>query len=173
MVVAKAKKSSEKKKSDAKADKVKLDSQKKTPVKKVKKTKPRRIVQRDWYLFDCSKEPLGRAATKIASLLIGKNRLDFKPYLDQGDYVVVINAAKVFLTGKKMEQKVYFHHTGFPGAIKCRSFKDLLQRKPEWLVFQAVKGMLPKNHLGMRMIRRLKVYRDENHPYSDKVKVFN
>lgn len=108
-------------------------------------------------------------ATQIAALLIGKNKIDFKPYLDQGNYVVAINAAKVFLTGKKMDQKVYFHHTGYPGAIRSRSFKELLNAKPEWLVFQAVKGMLPKNHLGMRMIRRLKVFRDEKHPYTDRL----
>ena len=162
--IAKTEKTNVSKKPLIKGGQFKANLKKKSRVKKVRSKK---AVSRAWHLIDCSQKPLGRTATEIATLLIGKNKPDFKSYLDQGDYVVAINAAKVFLTGKKMDQKVYFHHTGFPGAIRSRTFRELLNTKPEWIVFEAVKGMLPKNHLGMRMIRRLKIFRDEKHPYID------
>ena len=151
----------------------------KTPVLKPKikasKSKPvkRKLIQRDWYLFDCKKEPLGRMATKIATVLRGKHKVCYAPYLDCGDFAVVINAENVFLTGKKKtSQKLYYHHTGYPGAIRVKSFTEILKRNPEWLVEKAVRGMLPSNNLRARMLKRLKVYRKEEYPAQNKVKEF-
>lgn len=167
-----AKKEEKKKESKAKKTIVKKDSKVKDvkKAKRIKKAKPKKIIQRDYYLFDCSKEPLGRMATKVATTLIGKNKVIFTPHLDQGDYAVVINAEKIILTGKKADQKVYYHHTGYPGAIKMQTFRERLQKNPERIVYAAVSGMLPKNSLGERMIKRLKIFRGSEHPFGDKIK---
>ncbi|RMG73045.1 MAG: 50S ribosomal protein L13 [Nitrospirae bacterium] len=122
-------------------------------------------VERKWYVVDASGKVLGRMASQIASYLRGKHKPQFTPNVDTGDFIVVINAEKVKLTGKKMEQKVYYHHTGYPGGLKAETARKRLQRKPEQVVMDAVKGMLPKNRLGRKMLKKLKVYRGSEHPH--------
>ncbi|MFC1686366.1 50S ribosomal protein L13 [Patescibacteria group bacterium] len=143
---------------------------KKKVVKKVKK--PKKVLQREWYLFDCSKKPLGRISTRIAKILMGKHKVSYAPYLDQGDFVIVINADKVYLTGKKMDQKVYRHHTGYPQGLREKSFRDVLKENPKDIVYKSVKGMLPNNSLRIRMLKRLKIYTSAKHPHKNKVKEF-
>lgn len=118
-----------------------------------------------WYLVNAEGKVLGRLASKLASLLRGKNKPTYTPHLDTGDFVVVINAEKVVLTGKKMKDKIYYHHTGYPGGIKSISAEKLMAKKPTELIRIAVKGMLPKNSLGRKMFRKLKVYAGPNHPH--------
>ncbi len=122
-------------------------------------------VQRNWYLVDAEGKVLGRLASQLARVLRGKNKPIYTPHVDTGDFVVVINADKVQLTAKKMEQKVYYWHTGYPGSLKSINAKTLLTRKPEMILKKAVKGMLPKNPLGRKMFRKLKVYAGPNHPH--------
>ena len=122
-------------------------------------------VQPKWYLVDAEGQVLGRLATRVATLLRGKHREEFTPFLDFGDHVIVINAAKVRLTGKKLDQKVYRHHTGYPGGLKEIGARRLLAIKPEELVREAVLGMLPKNRLRKAMARKLMVYADHQHPH--------
>ncbi len=122
-------------------------------------------VERTWYLVDASGKVLGRLATHLAKVLRGKTKAIYTPHVDTGDFIVVINADKIHLTGKKMEEKVYYRHSGYPGAIKSTSVKMLLATKPERLLKQAVKGMLPKNPLGRKMLRKLKVYTGPDHPH--------
>ena len=122
-------------------------------------------VQPKWYLVDAEGQVLGRLATRVATLLRGKHREEFTPFLDFGDHVIVINAAKVRLTGKKLDQKVYRHHTGYPGGLKEIGARKLLEKKPEELVRVAVFGMLPKNRLRKAMARKLMVYADQQHPH--------
>ncbi len=121
--------------------------------------------QRRWYVVDASTQSLGRAASKIATILRGKHKPVFTPHVDVGDFVVVINAEKVQLTGNKLEQKRYYRHTGWPGGIKEETAKHLLARKPAEVMRHAVKGMLPKGRLGRQMIRKLKIYAGEEHPH--------
>jgi ribosomal protein L13, bacterial type len=116
-------------------------------------------VQRKWYVVDAEGKPLGRLASEIAKILRGKNKPTYTPHVDTGDYVIVINAEKVELTGKKLDQKVYRYHTGFPGGLKEVKYKHLLERNPEKAIELAVKGMLPKNSLGRAMYRKLNVYK--------------
>ena len=118
-----------------------------------------------WYLINAEGKVLGRLATKLANLLRGKNKPTYTPHLDTGDFVIVINAQKVVLTGKKMKDKIYYHHTGYPGGIKEMSAEKLLAKKPPEMIRVAVKGMLPKNSLGRQMLRKLKIYAGPNHPH--------
>lgn len=119
-----------------------------------------------WYLIDAKGKVLGRLSTRIATILSGKHKVDFRPNVDTGDHVIVINAEKIVLTGKKKEKKEYFSHSGFPGGAKLVSFQKLIAKSPEKVLMKAVKGMIPKNRLGRRMLRRLRVYRGEEHPHS-------
>jgi large subunit ribosomal protein L13 len=121
---------------------------------------------RRWLLIDAAQRPLGRVASRAAAILHGKHRPDFTPNQDTGDFVVVVNAAKMLLTGSKSEQKLYHRHTGFPGGIRTTSAGKLLQTRPERLVEMAVRGMLPKNRLGRRLLTKLKVYAGPEHPHS-------
>lgn len=123
-------------------------------------------IEKKWYLVDASGLVLGRLATKIATILRGKDKPLFTPHLDLGDFVVVINAEKVRLTGKKLSDKVYYHHTGYPGGLISITAEKLLASKPEEVITNAVWGMLPKGKLGRAIIKKLKVYRGENHPHT-------
>ncbi|HJX31026.1 MAG TPA: 50S ribosomal protein L13 [Thermodesulfobacteriota bacterium] len=122
-------------------------------------------IEKDWLLVDAENKILGRLASKIASILKGKNKPIFTPYLDTGDFVVVINAKKIKLTGRKLNDKVYYHYSGYPGGMKSITPKDLLQKKPEEVIRKAVWGMLPKNSLGRQMLTKLKVYPGKTHPH--------
>ena len=122
-------------------------------------------IQRKWYLINAEGLTLGRLASKIATLLMGKHKNNYTPFFDTGDFVVVINAEKIKVTGKKLEQKLYRHHTGYPGHLKEERLMDLLARKPEEVSRRAVWGMLPHNRLGRRLIRKLKVYAGSQHPH--------
>jgi large subunit ribosomal protein L13 len=122
-------------------------------------------VQRSWYLVDADNKVLGRLASELAKMLRGKNKPDFTPHVDTGDYVVVINAKKVNLTGNKLKDKVYYRHSGYPGGIKSMTAEDLKAKRPEDLVRLAVKGMLPKNRLGRKLFKKLKVYAGAEHPH--------
>jgi large subunit ribosomal protein L13 len=113
-----------------------------------------------WFVIDATDRPLGRLATKAARILIGKDKPAFTPYLDSGDHVVVINANKIKMTGNKVEQKVYYSHSGYPGGLKAVPAKRVREAKPEWLVREAIVGMLPKNKLRARRAKKLRVYRD-------------
>ena len=123
-------------------------------------------ISRQWYLVDAEDQTLGRLATEIASVLRGKNKPTFTPHLDTGDFVVVVNAEKVRVTGKKAEQKLYRRHSGRPGGMKVESFSSLQDRLPERIVEKAVKGMLPHNALGRQLFRKLKVYKGSEHPHT-------
>ena len=122
-------------------------------------------VVRDWVVFDASDKVLGRFATKIADKLRGKDKPTFTPHVDGGDFVVVINADKVKLTGNKADQKKYYKHSLYPGGLKEKSFKEVLESSPERIIENAVKGMLPKNKLGKSIIKKLKVYSGSEHPH--------
>lgn len=122
-------------------------------------------IARKWFVVDASGKTLGRLATEAASVLSGKRNPKYTPYMDMGDHVIVINAAKVSLTGLKSQQKVYRRYTGFPGGLREESFIRLLERRPEKIVEEAIKGMLPKTKLGRQMGTKLKVYRDDKHPH--------
>jgi large subunit ribosomal protein L13 len=122
-------------------------------------------IHRKWYIVDAEGKTLGRLASQVAKILRGKHKPEFTPHLDVGDFVIVINASKVRLSGKRAEMKEYFHYSGYPGGAKFRSFKELIQTKPEFVIEHAVKGMLPHNRLGRKLIRKLKVYGDSNHPH--------
>jgi len=122
-------------------------------------------VDRKWYLVNAEGKVLGRLSTELVKVLKGKNKPTYTPHLDTGDFVVVVNAGKVTLTGKKMKDKIYYHHTGYPGGIKEMNAEKLLAKKPTEMIRMAVKGMLPKNSLGRQMIRKLKIYAGPNHPH--------
>jgi large subunit ribosomal protein L13 len=122
-------------------------------------------IQRSWWLVDASGKPLGRLATEVARVLRGKHKPMYTPHLDTGDNVVVINAAKVILTGRKAEQKTYFRHSGYMGGEKHIPFKRMLEKHPERVIERAVKGMLPKNTLGRQMRKKLRVYAGSEHPH--------
>lgn len=123
-------------------------------------------VKRDWYVVDAEGKTLGRLATEVAVRLRGKHKPEYTPHVDTGDYIVVINAEKVVVTGKKATDKMYYRHTGFPGGLKEASFEKLIQRKPQLIIEKAVKGMLPRNPLGRAMARKLKVYAGTEHPHT-------
>ena len=122
-------------------------------------------IEQKWYLIDCSGQTLGRLSVKVANILRGKNKPEYTPNSDVGDFVVLINAKNLRVTGAKNEDKIYYRHTGFPGGIKQISFKDLLSKDPEKVLRLAVKGMLPKNKLNRQVIKKLKVYAGEEHPH--------
>ena len=119
----------------------------------------------DWYLVDADSKTLGRLSTQIANRLRGKHKPEFTPHVDTGDYIVVINADKIHVTGKKETDKIYYHHTGFPGGIKSISLEKMRERSPEKILEKAVKGMMPKNKLGRAMLLKLKVYAGTSHPH--------
>ncbi len=122
-------------------------------------------IDRKWYLVDARGQILGRLATEIATILRGKKKPNFSPHMDNGDNVVVINAEKVEVTGRKRDQKLYHHHSGYPGGLRSRTFADLQARKPEQIIRLAVKGMLPHNRLGRQMMKKLRIYAGPDHPH--------
>lgn len=121
---------------------------------------------RKWYIVDAKDQVLGRLASEVAKVIRGKNKPVFTPNTDTGDYVIVINAKQVKVTGKREFLKTYSHHSGYPGGLKTKSFIELIQKKPEYVIESAVKGMLPKNRLGNQLIKKLKVYAADIHPHS-------
>ena len=121
---------------------------------------------RVWFVVDATDKPLGRLASEIARILRGKHKPSFTPHIDTGDFVIVVNASKVKLTGNKLDKKFYYHHSGIPGGFKAEAYRSLLERKPEWPIEKAVKGMLPKNVLGRQMFTKLKVYATPDHPHA-------
>ncbi len=123
-------------------------------------------LDRKWYLVDAENQTLGRLATQVASVLRGKNNPAFTPHLDTGDFVVVVNAEKIKVSGNKSQQKLYSRHSGRPGGMKVETFDSLQQRLPERIIEKAVKGMLPHNSLGRQLFRKLKVYRGAEHPHA-------
>ena len=123
-------------------------------------------VERKWYVVDAAGMPLGRLATRVASVLRGKNKPTFTPNVDTGDFVIVINTDKVVLTGKKLEDKFYRYHTGYIGGLKEISYKKLMAEKSDLAVYEAVKGMLPKNSLGRAMLKKLRVYKGAEHNHA-------
>ena len=123
-------------------------------------------VKRDWYVIDAENLVLGRLASEVASRLRGKHKPEYTPHVDTGDYIVVINAAKVKVTGNKTTDKMYYRHTGYPGGMKSMNFEKMIAHKPERIIELAVKGMLPKNALGREMYRKLKVYAGAEHNHS-------
>ncbi|MBN7795358.1 50S ribosomal protein L13 [Parahaliea mediterranea] len=123
-------------------------------------------VSRDWYVVDASDKTLGRLASEIAHRLRGKHKPEYTPHVDTGDYIVVINAEKVRVTGNKATDKMYHHHTGYPGGLKSISFEKLIDKAPERVIQGAVKGMLPRNPLGRAMFKKLKVYAGAEHPHA-------
>ncbi|HIG40187.1 MAG: 50S ribosomal protein L13 [bacterium] len=120
----------------------------------------------NWYVVDATDKTLGRMATEIANRLRGKHKSEYTPHVDTGDYIVVVNAEKVVVTGKKTSDKMYYHHTGYPGGIKSISFEKLIDKAPERAIESAVKGMMPKNKLSRVMLNKLKVYAGSEHPHS-------
>lgn len=122
-------------------------------------------IERKWYVVDATNLTLGRLATQIASVLRGKHKPEYTPYEDLGDFVVVVNAEKVRVTGRKLDQKMYYHHTGYPGGIKSITLRKQLQKHPERVIEHAVKGMLPRGPLGRRQFKKLKVYAGSEHPH--------
>jgi large subunit ribosomal protein L13 len=122
-----------------------------------------------WHVIDAADRPIGRLASEVAQLLRGKHKPGFAPHMDTGDYVVVLNAAKIAATGKKLDQKMYYRHSGYPGALKATSLRDMLAKHPERVIEHAVRGMLPKNTLGKQIRTKLKVYAGPNHPHAGQV----
>ena len=122
-------------------------------------------VERKWHLIDAEGQTLGRLAAEITCLLRGKNKPQYTPHIDTGDFVVVVNAEKVVVTGNKAEQKVYYRHTGYPGGLRETSFEAMLERKPTEILRRAVRGMMPKTRLGRQQLRKLKIYAGPEHPH--------
>lgn len=122
-------------------------------------------INRKWYLLDATDKPLGRVASRAANILIGKHKPEYTPHVDTGDHVIITNAEKVVLTGKKLSQKYYYRHSGYPGGLKKIRYDTLLKNKPERALYLAVKGMLPGNKLGRAMLKKLRVYRGSEHPH--------
>ena len=122
-------------------------------------------IQRDWYVVDAEGQTLGRLATQIADRLRGKGKPQFTPHVDTGDYVVVVNAEKIAVTGKKLDDKMYFRHSGYPGGLRSRPLREQLERVPTEVLRKAVKGMLPRNRLGRQQLTKLKIYAGPDHPH--------
>jgi large subunit ribosomal protein L13 len=122
-------------------------------------------IQQKWYIIDAEGKPLGRLAVEAARILRGKHKPTFTPHVDTGDFVIVINADKAVLTGNKLDQKVYYRHSGYPGGLKETKYRDLMSNKPETAIEKAVKGMLPHNSLGAKQGKKLKVYQGTEHPH--------
>ena len=128
--------------------------------------KPAEVIPtRAWWVIDAQDKPLGRLASEIAKILRGKHKPIFTPHVDTGDFVIVVNAAKVKLTGNKLDKKFYYHHSGAPGGFRSETYRHLMDRKPEFPIEKAVKNMLPKNVLGRQMLTKLKVYATADHPH--------
>ncbi len=123
-------------------------------------------IKREWYVVDASNQILGRIASQIAHRLRGKHKPEFAPHMDNGDFIVVVNAAQIKVTGNKLQDKHYYRHTGYPGGIRSRSLNEMLQRKPEEVIRNAVRGMLPKNRLGRAMLKKLKIYAGPEHQHA-------
>lgn len=138
-------------------------------MKKTKATKKSEI-KREWHLVDAQGKMLGREATQIAKLLVGKDKVYYQPNLDCGDYVVVTNAKEIEISGRKRKQKIYYRHSGYPGGFRELTFAQMMKKDPRKVIRQAVSGMLPKNKLRDRRLARLKVFVNNNHPYQDKFK---
>jgi large subunit ribosomal protein L13 len=129
--------------------------------------KPEVVVnERQWWVVDAQNQPLGRVASRVATLLRGKHKPTFTPHVDTGDFVIIVNALQVKVTGAKADKKLYYRHTGYPGGIRQRSYSELLAKKPEAPLTLAVRGMLPKNVLGRQLIKKLKVYPTSEHPHA-------
>jgi len=126
-------------------------------------------IDANWHVIDASGKTLGRLATQAATLLMGKHKPTYTPNLNTGDFVVVVNAAKVRVTGRKAQQKIYYRHSGYPGGLRSTTFERMMETHPTRVIEYAVEGMLPKNRLGRSMLRRLKVYPDESHPHKAQV----
>ena len=126
-------------------------------------------IEREWHIIDASDEVLGRLATRIAGLLMGKHKPIFSRHLDVGDFVVIINADKVRVTGNKAKQKMYYHHSGYPGGLKSVSLEKMMQTHPNRVIEHAVKGMLPRNKLNAGMMKRIKVYSGDSHPHTAQI----
>jgi large subunit ribosomal protein L13 len=122
--------------------------------------------RRDWYVVDAEGQTLGRLATRIADALRGKRKPEYTPHVDTGDFVVVVNAEKIHVTGNKLEQKRYWRHSGYPGGIKSRTLAEMLDRRPEEVIRKAVRGMLPRNRLARKQLTKLKVYAGPDHPHA-------
>jgi len=122
-------------------------------------------IKKKWYLVDAEGKILGRLASKIAQILTGKTKPIYTPFLDVGDFVIVINAKKVKVTGGKEKKKIYYHYSGYPGGMKKKTYEELLKEKPEKIIQEAVRGMIPKNKLGRKMLKKLKVYPGKEHPH--------
>ncbi|MBQ6541657.1 MAG: 50S ribosomal protein L13 [Lachnospiraceae bacterium] len=125
-----------------------------------------KTIERKWYVVDAAGMTLGRLSSEVAKVLRGKNKPIFTPHIDTGDYVIVVNAEKVVVTGKKLDQKTYFRHSEYVGGVKEPTLREMLQKKPEEVVRHAIKGMLPKGPLGNEMLEKLHVYAGENHPHA-------
>lgn len=123
-------------------------------------------IHHDWYIVDASDKVLGRLASEIARRLRGKHKPEYTPHADTGDYIIVINAARVHVTGKKIEDKLYYRHSGYPGGLKVTNFAKLMQKDPREIIEHAVRGMLPRNPLGRAMLRKLKIYSGAEHLHS-------
>ncbi len=128
-------------------------------------TQKKEEIERDWYVVDAEGETLGRLASRIAPILKGKHKPIYTPHLDCGDFVIIVNAEKVRVTGRKLDQKLYHRHSGYPGGLKSISLRNQLDKHPERVLQAAIRGMLPKNKLGRRMIKKLKVYAGDSHPH--------
>ena len=122
-------------------------------------------IARDWYLVDAEGQTLGRLATRLADLLRGKGKPQYTPHVDTGDFVVVVNAEKIAVTGKKLDEKIYYRHSGYPGGLKSRPLRDELERRPTEVLRKAVKGMLPRNRLARQQLGKLKIYAGPDHPH--------
>jgi large subunit ribosomal protein L13 len=122
-------------------------------------------IERDWYVVDAEGQTLGRLASRIAPIIRGKHKPIYTPHLDCGDFVIIINAEKVRVTGRKLDQKLYYRHSGYPGGLKSISLRDQLDKHPERVLQAAIRGMLPKTKLGRQMIKKLKVYAGDSHPH--------
>ena len=123
-------------------------------------------IERQWYVVDAESKTLGRLATQIADVLRGKRKAAYTPHVDTGDFVIVVNAEKIHVTGKKLDQKIYYHHSGYPGGLRERTLREQLARRPEEVLRKAVKGMLPKNRLASAQLRKLKIYAGPEHPHA-------
>jgi len=126
-------------------------------------------IERAWHVIDAEGKTLGRLASEVAQLLKGKHKVTYAPHIDTGDYVVVVNAAKLALTRKHLETKFYYRHSGYPGGFRKTSLNEQMQTRPTWVVEEAVRGMLPRNRLGTAMLRKLKVYAGPEHPHQAQV----
>lgn len=123
-------------------------------------------IERQWFVIDAKDQTLGRMASQIATILRGKHKPIFTPHMDTGDFVIVVNAEKIHVTGDRLDQKLYYRHSGYPGGLRSKSLRQMLRDKPEDVIYEAVRRMLPKNNLGRQMLKKLKVYAGPEHPHA-------